>query len=120
MSADKRGQHKPGTIAAWLWRHAEGAPTWGERRDALLARLAADRRWRWNGGRRYARRYQCQRDLLRAIAEGLVRITPRSGTAKFVELTDAGRAMLPQPAPPAPEPWAKRRAGISEFKDANP
>lgn len=111
----KRGQHKPGTRASWRWRHAEGAPKWRDRRDALLASLASDRQWRWNGGRRRDAQF---RDVLRLIAEGLARVTPRSGTAKFLELTDAGRALLPKPAPVAPEPYAKRRSGIAEFKAA--
>jgi hypothetical protein len=116
----KRGQYKAGTKGAWLFRYAERCPKWEERRDALLKNLAQSTHgWRWNGRRR-AKRSQHNRDILRAISEGLMRVTERQcRTVKMLVLTDAGRALIAVPAVVAPDPWAKRRKGIAEFKVAN-
>lgn len=116
----KRGQHKPGSDGARLAAYHEGPlPPWEERARRLLNEIhtapyySSDR----HTGRRRARRYQRDRDVIRAIAEGLIEVKGRrSGTFKRMRLTDAGRAMIETPAKPEPTPWAKRRALIAELK----
>lgn len=139
----------PLTRRAYPWeygRRAGATPTplrpWHERRVALLASIE-NRSWRavYDLGRR-----QWAADKARLIKEGLLvlgpkpgprlryrepprlpysrystRLTNRSQHCKSLHLTDKGRALLPVPAVALlPQPYAKRRAALAEFKEANP
>ena len=107
--------NKPGQTEAWHAKDPDPCLPWPERRVALIRWFATDRPYgmRWNGMRRG--RSQHHKDILRAIADGLLRITPRVGRAKRLELTDAGRALIAPPAPPQAQPWAKRKAAVAEL-----
>lgn len=123
-----------------------GLSPWSRRRLVMLAIVNTRPGYRWTDPWFWGWR-QWRIDVERAIKEGLIartqkdgprmrwsgrlppkflpesypaRLTNRGKHLKSLVLTDAGRSMLPAPAPQIKaEPYAKRRQAIAEFKEAN-
>lgn len=102
------------------WRRywVEAHVSWPDQLRALLRHVAASPAYRYNASRRrnsgwWSEHYE------RAIREGFLAVTPRRGTVKLLVLTDAGRALICELHPRQADPYAKRRAGRAEFREAN-
>lgn len=103
----------------WRPYWVEAQPSWPDALRETLRHVAASPSYRHNGTRRKHRdRYSDH--LRRALSEGYLAVTPRRGREKLLVLTEAGRALIAKPlAARVAEPFAKRRAGMAEFREAN-
>lgn len=134
-------------VTSWRANHTAAIAPWGERKLVLLSILSRGPGYGWRSPWHWGTP-QWRADIERLIKEGLAVRTPKGGPklcvtrrvawlrsdgtpvyshrsnrsrhVKSVVLTDAGRALVPEPQPAPPStPWAKRKAMLAALKEAN-
>lgn len=112
----KRGEQKRGRPSRiWPCPHKR----WEVRLRELLLHIAARSPYRYNGTRNRPGRYRWADDQGRAIREGFLIVTRRSGTVKLLQLTADGHGVIAVGIRKPAEPYAKRREGLEQFRRAN-